>query len=75
VALIAFGDPTSRSSIAVRRRAHDDLGAILLPAPGLFSTTNCCPSALRQPLTDQTRENVVRTAGGKPTMIRSGRDG
>ena len=54
-----------QEGIAVRGRAHDDLRCDIAARAGPVLDDELLPEALRQPLTDQTRENVVRTAGGK----------
>ena len=49
--------------------------AMLLPAPGRFSIDERLAKPLRQPLTDQARDNVGHAPSGKPTITRTGRVG
>ena len=49
--------------IAVRGGAQTAWVAMLVPAPGRLSTTNCWPSRSRQPLAEQARGQVGRSAG------------
>ena len=49
--------------------------AILLPAPGRFSTTTDCPSDSESFLASTRATMSAEDAGPKPTIMRTGRDG
>ena len=51
--------------VAVRSRAHDRLGGDIAACARPVLDDELLAEPLRQPLTDQTREDVVRAAGGK----------
>src|SRR6185437_12820857 len=51
--------------VAVRRRAHDRLSGDIAACARPVLDDEWLAKPLRQPLTDQTREDVVRAAGGK----------
>src|SRR5262249_51671863 len=51
--------------VAVCGRAHDGLGADIAAAPGLVADKNWLPEPLRQPLSDQAREDVRRAGRGE----------
>ncbi len=51
--------------VAVRRRTHDRLGGDIAAGARPVLDDEWLAEPLRQPLTYQTRENVVRAAGGK----------
>ena len=51
--------------VAVRRRAHDRLGGDIAAGARPVLDDEWLAEPLRQPLTDQAREDVVRAAGGK----------
>ena len=51
--------------VAVRRRAHDRLGGDVAAGARPVLDDEWLAEPLRQPLTDQAREDVVRAAGGK----------
>src|SRR6185312_14498137 len=51
------------------------LAAMADPAPGLFSTTTCWPSAVEAPLAKKRPTTSDAEPGVKPTMSRNGRDG
>ena len=51
--------------IAVRRRAHDRLGADIAAGTRAVFDDEWLAEPLRQPLSDQPRDNVGRAAGGR----------
>ena len=51
--------------VAVRRRTHDRLGGDIATGARPVLDDEWLAEPLRQPLTHQAREDVVRTAGGK----------
>ena len=69
------GRTDQEERIAVRRRTHDRLGGDIAAGARPVLDDELLAEPLRQPLTDQARDDVGRAAGGKPTMMRTGRDG
>jgi len=48
---------------------------IMLPAPALFSTKNCCPNALEKCCPSTRATMSVPPPGGEGTTMRTGRAG
>src|SRR5215470_12691728 len=61
--------------IAVRRRTHDCLGPDHCGRAWPVLDYELLTESLRQPLTDRRARTSVVPAGGKPTMMRTGRVG
>ena len=62
--------------VAVRRRAHDRLGADIAAGARPVLDDELLAEPLRQPLTDQARDDVGRAAGGQSRRsMRTGRVG
>ena len=59
---------TSEQRIAVRRRAHDRLGGDIAASTRPVLDDEWLAEPLRQPLTDQPREDVGRPPAAKPTI-------
>src|SRR5262245_60145753 len=59
---ICPGDKEER--VAVRRRAHDRFGADIAATSWPVIDDEWLAEPLRQPLTDEARQNVLRAAGG-----------
>ena len=56
-------------------RPHDRLGGNIAAGARAVFNDEWLTTALRQPLTDQPREDITGPPGGKPTIKRTGRDG
>ena len=63
--MIAFGEADQQKRVAVRRRSHDRLGADIAAGARPVLDDEWLPEPLRQPLTDQARDDVGRAAGRK----------
>ena len=61
--------------MAVGGRTRDRLSGDVARSARSVLNDEWLAEALRQPLTNQAREDVARAAGGKPTMTRTGRVG
>jgi hypothetical protein len=61
--------------VAICGRLRDRLGADVAAGAGAVLNDELLAEALRQPLTHQARLDVGSPAGGKPTTMRTGRDG
>ena len=61
--------------VAVGRRAHDRFGADIAAAPRPVVDDDGLAEPLREPLADQTHEDVTGAAGRNPTTMRIGRTG
>ena len=61
--------------VAVGRRAHDRFGADIAAAARPVVDDDGLAEPLRQPLTDQAREEVTVPPAAKPTTMRTGRAG
>src|SRR5262245_2025541 len=61
--------------IAVRRRTHAHFGADIGTCARSVFYDELLAESLREPLTDQARHDVGRTAGGKGATTRTGRVG
>src|SRR6476619_5514801 len=57
--------PGRKKCVAVGRRAHDHFSGCVGAGAGPVLDDDGLAEVLRQPLPDQARENVVRTAGGR----------
>ena len=62
--MIAFAGRDQEERIAVGGRAHDRLGADIAAGTRPVLDDEWLAKPLRQPLTDQAREDVGRAAGG-----------
>ena len=61
--------------VAIRRCLGDRLGPDIAAGAGAVLDDELLAEAIRQPLTHQARLDVGGPSGGKPTMMRTGRDG
>ena len=63
--MIAFAGADQQQRVAVRRRAHDRLGADIAAGARPVLDDEWLAEPLRQPLADQARDDVGAAAGGK----------
>src|SRR5262245_16718685 len=66
---------SQQQRVPIGRRMHDGSVAILLPAPGRFSTMNCWPNRSDSHCPIRRARMSGAPPAPKPTMMRTGRDG